>query len=61
MTRDFDLVGSIPFRADSVETALSSIQNALGVLRTTSDKGPPLPPVRLTPADRLLGESLVAD
>lgn len=58
MTRNFDLVGSMPFPADEnpadkVTAALASIDVALSLLHPASIQ-PPLPPARLTPADRLL-------
>lgn len=61
MTRNFDLVGSMPFPADKfpadkVAAALSSIDEALSVLHAAPGQ-PPLPPARLTPEDRLLGKS----
>ena len=59
MSRDLDLVGAVPFPAIKVEAALSSIDDAVSVLRAASGK-PPLPPTRLTPADRL-AEALAAD
>jgi hypothetical protein len=61
MTRNFDLVGPLPlpadkFAADEVTAALSSIDQALSMLHAASGQ-PPLPPARLTPADRLVGMS----
>jgi hypothetical protein len=60
MTRNFDLVGSMPFPADEnpadkVTVALASIDEALSLLHASAQ--PPLPPARLTPADRLLAKS----
>lgn len=61
MTRNFDLVGSLPFpadkfAADKVTAALSSIDQALSMLHAASGQ-PPLPPVHLTAADRLAEKS----
>jgi hypothetical protein len=61
MTRNFDLVGSMPFPADKfpadkMAAALSSIDQALNVFHAASGQ-PPLPPLRLTPADRLVATS----
>jgi hypothetical protein len=58
MTRDFDLVSPMPFPADKfpadkMAAALSSIDQALSVFHAASGQ-PPVPPARLTPADRLL-------
>lgn len=59
MTRNLDLVGAMPFPADKLSGALASIDEAVSLLQAVS-KAPPLPPARLTPADRLLAE-IVAD
>jgi hypothetical protein len=59
MTRDFDGVGPMPFQAERLEAALSSIQDALTVLRVPSCK-PPFPPARMTLADRLVEEPAAA-
>jgi hypothetical protein len=61
MTRNYDLVSPMPFPADrfpadKVAAALSSIDQALSDFHAASGQ-PPLPPARLTPADRLLGTS----
>jgi hypothetical protein len=61
MTRNFDLVGSMPFPADEVSAdkvaaALASIDEALSLLNASAQ--PPLPPARLSPADRLLATSI---
>jgi hypothetical protein len=61
MTRNFDLVGSMPFPADEspadkVTAALASVDDAVSLLRAASGE-PPLPPARLTLADRLFGAS----
>jgi hypothetical protein len=61
MTRNFDLVGSLPFpadklAADKVTAALSSIDQALSALHAACGQAP-LPPVHLTAADRLLEKS----
>ena len=53
MTRNFDLVGSLPFPADKVAATFSSIDDALRMLQAPPEK-PPLPPAGLTPADRLV-------
>jgi hypothetical protein len=42
--------------ADKVAAALASIDDAVSLLRAASGE-PPLPPARLTPADRLLATS----
>jgi hypothetical protein len=59
MTRDFDLVPALPFpaaaalsTADDISAALSSIDAAVSALRALA----PLPPIALTPADRLLAD-----
>jgi hypothetical protein len=59
MTRNLDLVGAMPFPADKLVDALASIDQAVSLLQAVS-KAPPLPPARLTPADRLLAE-IIAD
>jgi hypothetical protein len=59
MTRNLDLVGAMPFPADKLSDALASIDDAVSLLQAVS-KAPPLPPARLTPADRLVAE-IVAD
>ena len=59
MTRNLDLVGAMPFPADKLSGALASIDEAVSLLQAVS-KAPPLPPARLTPADRLLAE-IIAD
>ncbi len=59
MSRNLDLVGAVPFPAIKVGAALSSIDDAVSVLRAASGK-PPLPPTRLTLADRPT-EALAAD
>ena len=59
MTRNLDLVGAMPFPADKFSDALASIDEAVSLLQAVS-KAPPLPPARLTPADRL-GTEIVAD
>jgi hypothetical protein len=61
MMRNFDLVGLLPFpadkfAADKMAAAFSSIDQALSVFHAASGQ-PPLPPVRLTPADRLFATS----
>ena len=61
MTRNFDLVGLMPFpadkfAADKMAAAFSSIDQALSVFHAASGQ-PPLPPLGLTPADRLLATS----
>ena len=61
MTRNLDLVGSMPFpadeiSADKVAAALASIDDAVSLLRAASGE-PPLPPVRLTATDRLVERS----
>ena len=55
MTRNPDLVGALPFPAFKVEEALSSIDQAVRALRAASGR-PPLPPARLTLADRMLDQ-----
>jgi hypothetical protein len=55
MIRNLDLVGAMPFPADKLVDALASIDQAVSLLQTVS-KAPPLPPARLTPADRLVAE-----
>jgi hypothetical protein len=59
MTRNLDLVGAMPFPADKLIGALASIDEAVSLLQAVP-KAPPLPPARLTPADRLLAE-IIAD
>jgi hypothetical protein len=59
MTRNLDLVGAMPFPADKLADALASINEAVSLLQAVS-KAAPLPPARLTPADRLVAE-IVAD
>ena len=59
MTRNLDLVGAMPIPADKLVDALTSIDEAVSLLQAVS-KAPPLPPARLTPADRLLAE-IIAD
>ena len=59
MTRNLDLVGAMPLPADKLVDALASIDEAVGLLQALS-KAPPLPPARLTPADRLVAE-IIAD
>jgi hypothetical protein len=59
MTRNLDLVGAMPFAADKLTDALTSIDEAVSLLQAVS-KAPPLPPARLTRADRLLAE-IIAD
>ena len=59
MTRNLDLVGAIRLPADKLSDALASIDEAVSLLHVVS-KAPPLPPTRLTPADRLVAE-IVAD
>ena len=59
MTRNLDLVGAMRFPADKLSDALASIDEAVSLLQAVS-KAPPLPPARLTPADRLAAE-IVAD
>jgi hypothetical protein len=59
MTRNLDLVSAMPFPADKPADALASIDEAVSLLQAVS-KAPPLPPARLTPADRLLAE-IIAD
>ena len=54
MTGDFDRVASLPFQTDRIEAAFCSIRDAVRALREAS--GPPLPPARLTAADRPAGE-----
>jgi hypothetical protein len=61
MTRNLDLVGSMPFPADEnpadkVAAALASIDEALSLLHASAQ--PPLPPARLSRADRLLATSI---
>jgi hypothetical protein len=61
MTRNFDVVSPMPFpadklAADKMAAAFSSIDQALSVFHAASGQ-PPLPPVRLTPADRLFATS----
>jgi hypothetical protein len=46
------------FPADKMAAALSSVDQALSVFNAAFGQ-PPLPPLRLTPADRLLGTSTV--
>jgi hypothetical protein len=58
MTRNLDLVGAMPLPADKLSDALASIDEAVSLLQAVS-KAPPLPPARLTPADRL-GAEIVA-
>jgi len=58
MTRNLDFVGAMPLPADKLDNALASIDAAVSLLQTVS-KAPPLPPARLTPADRLLTEIIV--
>jgi hypothetical protein len=53
MTRDFDEVGSLPAHSDEIGAAIASIEVALAVLREPTIKLP-LPPERLTSADRLV-------
>ena len=53
MTRDLDLVAAMPLPADRLSDALASIDDAVSLLQAVS-KAPPLPPARLTPADRLV-------
>jgi len=62
MTRDFEKVGSMPFQADKVDAALSSIDEVLSALRAprAASGGLPLPPARLTRADRLMAEPSAA-
>ena len=55
MTRNPDLVGALPIPAFKVEEALSSIDQAVRALRAASGR-PPLPPARLTLADRMLDQ-----
>ena len=55
MTRNLDLVGAMSFPANKLVNALTSIDEAVSLLQAVS-KAPPLPPTRLTPADRLLAE-----
>ena len=55
MTRNLDLVGAMPFPADKLVDVLTSIDEAVSLLQAVS-RAPPLPPARLTPADRLLAE-----
>jgi hypothetical protein len=55
MTRNLDLVGAMPFPAERLADALASIDEAVSLLQAVS-KAPPLPPARLTPADRLVAE-----
>jgi hypothetical protein len=59
MTRNLDLVGAMPFPAEKLADALASIDEAVSLLQAVS-KAPPLPPARLTPADRLVAE-IMAD
>jgi hypothetical protein len=59
MTRNLDLVGAMLLPADKLDDALASIDEAVSLLQGAS-KAPPLPPARLTPADRLLAE-IMAD
>jgi hypothetical protein len=59
MTRNLDLVGAMPFPAERLADALASIDEAVSLLQAVS-KAPPLPPARLTPADRLVAE-IMAD
>ena len=59
MTRNLDLVGTMPFPAEKLADALASIDEAVSLLQAVS-KAPPLPPARLTPADRLVAE-IIAD
>jgi hypothetical protein len=59
MTRNLDLVGAMPFPAEKLADALASIDEAVSLLQAVS-KAPPLPPARLTPADRLAAE-IMAD
>jgi hypothetical protein len=59
MTRNLDLVGAMPFPAERLADALASINEAVSLLKAVS-KAPPLPPARLTPADRLVAE-IMAD
>ena len=59
MTRNLDLVGAMPLRSDKLNDALTSIDEAVCLLQEVS-KAPPIPPERLTPADRLLAE-IIAD
>jgi hypothetical protein len=58
MTRNLDLVGAMPFPADKLADALASIDEAVNLLQAVS-KAPPLPPARLTTADRLMAETIV--
>jgi hypothetical protein len=58
MTRNLDLVGAMPFPADKLADALASIDEAVSLLQAVS-KAPPLPPARLTTADRLMAEAIV--
>jgi hypothetical protein len=60
MTRDFEKVASLPFQTDRIEAAFCSISDAVRVLRAASVR-PPLPPARLTAADRLAGEPAALD
>jgi hypothetical protein len=55
MTRNLDIVGAMSFPAEKLVDALTSIDEAVSLLQAVS-KAPPLPPARLTPADRLLAE-----
>jgi hypothetical protein len=59
MTRNIDIVGAMPFPTDKLNDALASIDEAVSLLQAVS-KAPPLPPARLTPADRLVAE-IIAD
>jgi hypothetical protein len=60
MTKNLDLVGAMPFPADKLSDALASIDEAVSLLHVVS-KAPPLPPARLTPADRLVAEIVATD
>jgi hypothetical protein len=48
----------MPFPADKLADALASIDEAVNLLQAVS-KAPPLPPARLTTADRLMAETIV--
>ena len=53
MTRDFEQVGFSPIHPDGIGAAIASIEVAVALLREPSGKLP-LPPERLTSADRLV-------
>jgi hypothetical protein len=53
MTRDFEQVGFLPIHPDGIGAAIASIEVAVAMLREPSGKLP-LPPERLTLADRLV-------